>query len=202
MHSQNDEEKYILEYFKDRETGRFLDLGAYNGKTDSNTHALALKGWTGLCVEASAKPFNDLMQLYKDNDRIELINAMIVPDTEDARFLSEFYDAGGDAISTYDTKHKAKWEADRNYRQVWMQPIYMSSIERRFGADFDFINIDLEGISFDVFDGILAWGFDMLCIKHDNETARIKQIKEIFSDFDELYRNGENLILARKVKDG
>lgn len=199
MFSQNEEEKYILEYFGDH-VGRFLDLGAYNGKTFSNTHALALKGWAGVCVEASSKPFSDLIQLYKDNPKIELVNAMVIADTEDKRFLAEFWDAGGDAISTCDTQHRTKWENQRSYRKVWMPPIYMSSIERRFGASFDMINIDLEGINFDVFDGIIGWDFDLLCIEHDEDHHRIKQTKEICG-LEEIYRNGENVILARKQEE-
>ena len=39
MYSQNQEEKYILKHFKDKQ-GTFLDLGAYDGKELSNTRAL------------------------------------------------------------------------------------------------------------------------------------------------------------------
>lgn len=50
MYSQNQEEKYILNHFKDKQ-GTFLDLGAYNGKELSNSRALVELGWAGCCVE-------------------------------------------------------------------------------------------------------------------------------------------------------
>ena len=50
MYSQNQEEQYILNHFKDKQ-GTFLDLGAYDGKELSNTRALVEQGWAGCCVE-------------------------------------------------------------------------------------------------------------------------------------------------------
>jgi len=52
MHSQNDEERHILDAFRGRPEGNFLDIGAYDGITLSNTYCLALKGWSGVCAEA------------------------------------------------------------------------------------------------------------------------------------------------------
>jgi len=54
MFSQNDEEKHIVRFFRDKiDKGSFLDIGAYNGKAFSNTHRLALNGWSGVCLEPS-----------------------------------------------------------------------------------------------------------------------------------------------------
>lgn len=197
MFSQNNEEEHIIKYFEKWKKGRFLDLGAYDGKTFSNTHQLALNGWSGVCVEASAGPFRAMCDLYKGNDKIELVNALILPDTEDARFLMEFY-CSADATSTIDEDHRATWAETTPFQKVWMQPIYMSSIERRFGNQFDFINIDLEGINFDVMMGIIAWDPQMICIEHDGDKYRTEQIKQIMG-LEEIYRNQENVILAKPV---
>jgi FkbM family methyltransferase len=199
MFSQHDEEKVILEYFGDFK-GRFLDIGAYNGRTFSNTHQLALNGWSGVCIEASSKPFSDLVQLYKDNNKIELVNACVIPDVEEARFLHKFYDSGGDATSTTDKLHMDKWNTHSTFRQVWMMPMYMSAIERRFGSDYDFVNIDVEGITMDIALGMSFEKTQLLCLEHDSDYARCEQIAKIW-DFEELLRNGENIILGRE-KDG
>jgi FkbM family methyltransferase len=196
MFSQNDEEKHILEYFKDQPTGKFLDIGAYNGKTFSNTHALALLGWSGVCVEPSSKPFSDLVQLYRGNDKIQLANVAVMPDTESILALTPFFDAGGDAISTLDEEHRKKWEKDRNFRTTYIQPVHMSAIEKVFGYEFDFVNIDVEGINFDVAMGMTFEKTQMLCIEHDEDRYRTQQMCEVWG-FEEIYRNGENVILAR-----
>ena len=41
MYSQTDEERVILEHFAQRPSGRFLDIGAFDGRVFSNTLALA-----------------------------------------------------------------------------------------------------------------------------------------------------------------
>jgi hypothetical protein len=44
-YSQNDEETHIINKFKDKTSGTFLDIGAFNGRCASNTLALAERGW-------------------------------------------------------------------------------------------------------------------------------------------------------------
>lgn len=61
MYSQNYEEKWIAEYFGDFR-GRFLDIGANDGKTISNTYRLALDGWAGVYVEPSPAAYAKLLQ--------------------------------------------------------------------------------------------------------------------------------------------
>jgi FkbM family methyltransferase len=196
MFSQNEEEKHILEYFDGQPAGRFLDIGAYNGKTFSNTHALALNGWSGVCIEPSSKPFSDLVQLYRDNDKIDLVNVAVMPDTERILELWPLYDAGGDAISTLSEEHKKKWEKDRNYRKTFIQPVHMSAIEKVFGYEFEFINIDVEGMNFDVAMGMTFEKTQMLCIEHDGDKYRTQQLCDVWG-FEVVYRNGENVLLAR-----
>ena len=53
-YSQNLEEEKILEYFGDY-VGSFLDIGCNDCRTFSNTHALALRGWAGVVIDASPK---------------------------------------------------------------------------------------------------------------------------------------------------
>lgn len=50
-YSQSGEQSIILEFFRDLPTGHFLDVGAYDGVTYSNTKALEDLGWEGVCVE-------------------------------------------------------------------------------------------------------------------------------------------------------
>lgn len=65
MHSQNLEEKIILEYFGDF-VGTFCDIGANDGITFSNTYALSKLGWCGNLIECSPRAFAKLKQLYQE----------------------------------------------------------------------------------------------------------------------------------------
>src|SRR5690554_1870971 len=105
-YSQNDEQEHILNFFVDRPR-RFLDIGAYDGKAFSNTFALAERGWGGVCVEPSPGPFVGLMNHHAGRRDITLVNCALA--TQPGWIT--FHDSGGDAISTLDPAHRAKWEA-------------------------------------------------------------------------------------------
>lgn len=64
MYSQNKEEEYILNHFGNY-IGTFASIGENDGQTLSNTRGLALRGWTGFCVEPSPQAFIRLKNLYE-----------------------------------------------------------------------------------------------------------------------------------------
>ena len=67
MYSQNDEEKIILDLLKDQPVGRLLDIGAFDGKTFSNSLALFEKGWSGVVVEPNPESLVALIKLHGKN---------------------------------------------------------------------------------------------------------------------------------------
>jgi hypothetical protein len=117
MFSQNSEESHILNHFSDNHTGRFLDIGTFDGRTFSNTHALALTGWSGVCVEPSPLPFSAAMTLYRDRPDIKLVNAaMSYKETG----LVEFADSNGDAISTTSASHEERWKKIVTFQHIYV----------------------------------------------------------------------------------
>src|ERR1700743_573350 len=78
-YSQNNEESIILEYFKGNK-GFFLDLGANDGKTLSNSLALVERGWQGGGVEASPLACDRLEKLHgrrKDEVGVQVLNVAV-----------------------------------------------------------------------------------------------------------------------------
>src|ERR1700678_3215631 len=78
MYSQNSEENFILDCFNGAK-GHFLDIGANDGKTLSNSYALVERGWPGVCVEASPKAWDRLHKLHgwQNGNGIQLINVAV-----------------------------------------------------------------------------------------------------------------------------
>lgn len=66
MYSQNNEQQIIETHFGNH-IGSFIDIGANDGTTISNTYALYLKGWKGVNVEASPKAFERLSANQPDS---------------------------------------------------------------------------------------------------------------------------------------
>jgi len=76
MYSQYNEEDTILEYFKDK-VGTFMDIGAGDGVTDSNTHRLSELGWNGICIEYDGILFKRLEENYVDSFNIYNLQKLI-----------------------------------------------------------------------------------------------------------------------------
>ncbi len=190
MYSQNEEEKFILEYFKDLPPLRLLEIGAYDAEKFSNTRALIQNGWSGVLIEPSPAVFNGLVDAYNGNDKIELVNAALGVN----RNLIKFYDSGGDAVSTTSPDHVKIWEGHIKYKKFWVNTITMEDIISTFGMNFDFISLDVEGTNLELLRTIDLQYAKLLCIEHENKDA---EIMEYCEGFKLLYKSGENLVLAR-----
>jgi FkbM family methyltransferase len=196
MYSQNNEEQFILAHFKGK-IGRFLDIGAYDGRTFSNTLALVEQGWTGVCVEPSPSVFVSLLKLHGKNPRVKLVNATVGFKTE----FVNFYDSDGDAISSLSLAHVAKWTANSPvvFTPYYVYTITLPMLFDQFGCDYDFINIDVEGSSYQLFTTLPMHRLDkttLLCVEHDGNLTQAIQVGNNFN-FHALTSNGENVILAR-----
>ena len=195
MFSQNDEEDYILKYFGGQ-IGKFLDIGAFNGKTFSNTYALVELGWSGVCVEPSPSVFLDLMKLHKDNPRITMLAAAI----DSKAGIAPFYDSSGDAISTFDVAHRDKWKNGygSKFTKIYVPTIPVVDIFKTFGYDFDFINIDVECMNYPIFVALpmSQMKVRMMCVEHDNHEAEIQNRFTQYG-FKKIMSNSENIIFAK-----
>jgi len=198
MYSQGREEEILVQLLNaERSVGHFLDIGAYDGKTFSNTLRLVELGWTGVCVEPSPSVFQALLKLHKDNPKVVLLNSAVC---ENSGFI-DFYDSGGDAISTTDTAHKAKWEAGWkvNYAKFTLFAISYAELFRQYGTQFDFINLDVEGQSANMFLRLPLQSLvktRLICVEHDGLMDEIKQHGAKFG-FSYVWHSGENIILHR-----
>jgi FkbM family methyltransferase len=197
-YSQNDEQQYIEHYFANREPrwgGKLLDIGAYDGKTFSNTFSLLEKGWTGVLVEASPQVFTALQRnTMHIKDNVTLCNSCIV--LEPVTGMITFYDNAG-AVATADESHREKWSTTVEFTPIKVMPIHYNAIISTFGNSFDMVDIDIEGQSADLFLAMfpLMPDVDLWVVEHDDKRDDIKRLA---SAFDVLYENGENLVLGRK----
>jgi len=157
MYSQNNEEQIILNYLGDS-TGHFLDIGAFDGITFSNTYELVKRGWTGVMVEASPRTFIKL--------------------------------------ATHNLPNVEKWKKQTPFDMIAVMTCHHKTLLEKVGHMYDFVNIDVEGSSTDLFmclydelPDVKIW-----CVEHDgNDKAIIEKAKGCKV----LLRNGENLILAK-----
>ena len=194
MYSQSEEEKYILEAFpEDKTNGRFLDIGAWNAKQLSNTRALFELGWSGVMIEPSPGPMLQLLGEYGNEPRIQLVQAAVGLE----QMLVQFH-ITDDAVSTVLDAEYEKWkDATKFHGSLEVPTLTPEYIARRWGG-FDFINIDAEGQSVDLFLEMLRMGWQprCFCVEIDRRMDEMSAAATRFYNL--TYANGCNAVWVRK----
>lgn len=208
MYSQNNEEGIITARF-DGLVGTFLDVGAYDGASLSNTRKLAELGWSGILVEGSSFSFHRLFDLYKNNEKMSLINCMVNKDNAIKSRIVKMWEAPDCSVSTIEEQNFIKWQKDvgmhsRNGESFSEMYVSIISPQELFETcktlhqTIDFVSIDVEGGSVDIakaFDPDQFWT-SMVCVEHD---GRDEEVTAHFakSGFTVISKNQENIILGR-----
>jgi FkbM family methyltransferase len=204
IYSQNNEQEIILDFFKG-EIGRFLDIGANDGKTLSNTHQLSLDGWSGNCIEPAPDAFARLTNLYKDNLKIDCYRVAIGLKTE----RKDFYKSGthlkkGDTalLSTLQKSETTKWQKTTDFEIIKVDCFTWQDFYNTIQPiEFDFISIDAEGLDVMILRqmDLLKLGVKLICIEYNNDFMVQKQIDNIckYYGMHLIHKTYENLIYAR-----
>ena len=193
--TQTDEQPVILRELADIPNGRFLDIGAHDGQTLSNTRALALLGWWGTLVEPNPHLFLDLLKRYGNDERFTLINAAM---SDKSGLTDFFYDSHGPQFSS---------SISSNAKELF--PHLIGSPKFKVNAispkdltgDFDFVSIDTEGHDLLILKSMRG-RLDktrLVCIEHTQEASYEGIIEELrHQRFEQVHKSRENII-ARKV---
>lgn len=201
--SQNNEQDLILAYFGSR-VGAFLDIGANDGITLSNTHALALLGWSGVCVEPSPTAFATLEALYRSNDLIECHNVAICLGNGPAILHESGNHIGREdfaLLSTIVPAEMDRWAGTKEvFNPVGVECVtFLTLLKGSEHAEFDFISIDAEGLDYDILSQIdlRAVNCSMLCVEFNgkDEHRFVQYCREYGMNL--RHKNGENLIFQR-----
>ena len=200
MYSQNNEQQIIERYFKGI-PGTFLDIGANDGITLSNTYALTLSGWSGLCVEASPSAFEKLTLTHKGNSYIQLIHAAATDyNGEIVLHESGSHLGVGDValLSSTNKDETTKWKKE-TFTEVTVPAI---NFETLMGLSnfkkFDFISIDCEGCEICMLKqmDLKALGCRLLCVEYNSKDQYLYDAIVLPQGFKLIHKNGENLIYA------
>lgn len=140
-YSQSNEQAMILEWAERHGPGRFLDVGAADGVTASNTRALALAGWSGVCIEPAATQFQSLANLYADREDVECVLAALVVERQP---LLRFH-MSADLVSTSVDAYRDKWASLVDFNSVYVAAVTVDELLAVLPGPYDLISIDVEG---------------------------------------------------------
>jgi FkbM family methyltransferase len=144
------QDMYAYLYFKGKRDGFFIDIGAYDGITISNTYALERIGWTGICVE----PVPEIYRALVKNRNCTCVNAAIYKDDAEQAFIQTKRGRSG-ITENMSTESLKAAEAEGILSNVRIKPISFDHLMRNSDTDYvDFLSIDVEGSELGVLESI------------------------------------------------
>lgn len=192
-YSQKNEQEAIIQAIEGLPAGRFLDIGAYDGESYSNTRALLDLNWGGVMVEAGLDAFQKLLAKHGGSPKVALIHAAIGPVDE----LKPFWNCA----TTFSTSEQGNYNKfiHEGFSQKYFVPV-LSVVELlRYlqpMIPFDVVSIDTEGTSTDIFQQLVKRVQPkVVCVEHDNR----KETWEIGAQagYRVLMQNEENIVFGR-----
>lgn len=201
MYSQNEEEKFILNYFTGKK-GNFLDIGSNDGITLSNTRALFDTGnWNGVFIEPSPIAFKKLKENYRAIGGSYFYNfALGIHNGE-----MDFYDSGthlknGDhgLLSTGSEEAVNKWKTSTEFTPMTVKVFrYKTFLNRVKIKTFDFISLDAEGMDLDILKQIDLRSTFCICVEFNGDANLKIEFDKLMIGFKIIYTSSENLLYAR-----
>lgn len=200
--SQNLEENYILDYFKDYNSGTFLSIGENDGVTFSNVRALALTGkFKGVCIEPSPKAFERLKSLYNGYKGFYLYNYALGGHNGKAILQESGGLLGSDDVALVSTFHSHEMERFKSvlsYEPVEVQVFkWKTFLNRLTIKEFDFISIDCEGSELDILPDMDLSNTKMICIEWNGKQELKTEYEKYLNGFNLIYTSPENIIYGR-----
>lgn len=201
MYSQSREESIINAYFEDFK-GSLVDIGANDGVTLSNSRALIEKGWKAHLFEPSPKAFAKLQELYADNNKVKLHQIAVAEETGTLTFFEsdshaeKQYGENVGLLSTLKESEILRWKGTQVFEKI--------EVEAKTWRDtrikkFDFINIDAEGLDWQILRQIDLSSCSLVCVEFNNN-RNLEILMKNYCEFYKLsldYKTHENLIFCR-----
>jgi len=145
-YSQCGEDLFINNFFKNKNYGTYLDIGAFNPIKYSNTLLLYKKGWKGINIDLNQTSI-DLFNIFRPRDKN--ICAAISNKEEKVRVSIENLFSPLNTISLKRSKKLSQKNIKKNLYYVKTK-----TINNLIKNKFDFLNIDIEGLDFKVLKSI------------------------------------------------
>lgn len=151
-HSQSGEQEHILAWAdKFAGPGCWLDIGAADGVTASNTRALALRGWAGVAVEPAALLFDRLATTYTTRDNVECVQAAVMAGIR-APLVRFYY--SHDLVSTTQTENADTWDELASFTECWVAAVTVEQLLAFLPGPYQMASIDTEGTSIEIFNAL------------------------------------------------
>ncbi len=134
-----------------KDEGFFIEVGANDGKTVSNTFGLVKNGWSGLSVEANPNVFVRLERHLRKYPKVKAVCLAVAPERGAVKLFFGKNDPLG-LLSTISTESSEWFEKHRseNYVEVPGVPLTELIDEQAAPSAPDLLVIDAEGMDYEI----------------------------------------------------
>ncbi len=172
-YAMDNEDTAVLNYFKDKKNGFYVDVGCYHPIHRNNTYLLHKQNWSGINIDTSQFSI-DLFNYMRPKD---LNYSCAISNKNES--IKLFYQKEISQLSTTESV-QAKTVFQGNIKEKEIQAFTLDEILNRDkykDTKIDFLDIDVEGADFKVLEGLSFEKFKpkLICVEiHDKEVKQSK----------------------------
>jgi FkbM family methyltransferase len=169
-----------VDYFGYPSKGFFVEVGAFDGESFSNTSCLADHGWKGIYIEPIELHYNACMNRHKHND-VNVVQCSIgVEEGEIDIFV-------GGPLTTSDPEQVKRyseidWAKHIPFSRGKCEQMKLDSLLEHFKVNqgFDILGVDVEGKEHDVFNSFTLekWKPKMMIVELEDEHESFQKYKD------------------------
>jgi len=144
FYSQIRQDEKIISRLHNKKNGFFVDIGANDGTTFSNTKTLEESlGWTGICVEANIKPF----KICAETRKCKTINLAVFSHKGTVNFSSCANSLIGGVKDSFDKGHQELSGKNDTFKdwEVKADTLFNILEDNNAPIYIDYISMDTEG---------------------------------------------------------
>ena len=198
--SQFNEDKFILNFFKKKNNGKFLDMGCYHPTRDNNTYQLYKKGWRGINIDLNSLSI-ELFNFLRPRDINLNFGLSKKKGLKKIYFLGDF-----SPLNTLDKNHLKFLNKNfqikiNSLKSKYIETENINNILKKYKyIKIDFLSIDLEGYEYEILSTLdfNKYKIHLLCIevlshnlKSKNNYKKIIKLLKI-NNFKIIYKNQVN----------
>jgi hypothetical protein len=199
-YSQIGQDLAVLEYYKNKRNGYFVEVGASDGVSFSNTYLLEKDfGWKGVCVEALPEKFKQLCKSRPTAICVE--NAVFNETGLTLKFdIAHSFDMLS-GISSYITERWSE-RVKSNCTTIDVKTITLTDLLKNANAPafIDYLSLDTEGSEFEILKvhDFSKYKFGLIDVEHNHIEPTRTNIKNLLlskgyayigpNQFDDCYK--------------
>jgi len=185
-YSQSGQDAFVINFFQSKRNGVFVDIGANDGITGSNTYFLEKElDWSGICFE----PIPNIFDILNKNRNCIKIMAGVSDKNSIEKFtcIEGYSNMLSGMTKEYDPRHldrinnEVKERSQKIY-EIDVQCFLFNDVMKEHNIQhIDYLSIDTEGNEFKILKSIDFQNFDITIISVENNYKNPEQTNYLVS---------------------